>query len=179
MEGHKSVQTAAGRNHKVNRLAGATGQHVNTAAVNQLAVLRRPSGTDQVIRRFRFRLRLLEGHCIVVNLNLVKLEVRYMLDGIPYAEASDQQCRAAADAQNHHNQTALIAQHVAYRNFVQEAQPPPQGCDILQEYPPSSPRGLGTQQLSRLPFQLHAAGQVRCPHGAQQSRGKGYCQQSR
>ena len=141
--------------------------------MDQKGALPFPAGFLQVGGNRLFGLRILERHIVIKEGNLCVLVIYHRLDGIPQAKTSDQQGCTAANTQYHHDQAAAVTQHIADGYLMKEAQPPPQGGNVLQEHPLSCLGGLGADQFCRRFGQFHPAGEIGCTHGAKERRRKG------
>ena len=115
----------------------------------------------------------------VIEADLAVLVIGDVLDGVPDAEAGKQQGRAAADAQDHQEEALPVAQHVPQGDLVQEADPPPEPADPLQQDALAVFRGLGPQDGGGHLPQLLAAAVQPHPGGAQQCDGYGQGQHPR
>ncbi|MCH4845207.1 hypothetical protein LF912_00440 [Bifidobacterium longum] len=79
-----------------------------------------------------------DGH--VIALDLAELDVDDVPDRVVQAEADEHQRRAAADADDGHEEAPLVAQDVARADLPGERHAPPQRADMFQQ---DAPAGLG------------------------------------
>ena len=79
---------------------------------------------ELVLLSFRGFLPEIDGHIIFCH--VLKLISRNVGNRIPQAEACQQQCCTAADADEHHGKSLLVAENVADGDLIQEADPLPE-----------------------------------------------------
>ena len=129
----ESVYASTLRADDVRRLDRAAGGGVQTLFRDEQAVLRAVFSADGKERRaLRIAQRVLEGDGGIVTGDLVILIIDNISDGVLNAEACDQQRRAAADADRHHDHALFIAQDVPDRDLVQKRDPVPDKGEALQ-----------------------------------------------
>ena len=88
-----------------------------------------------------------EHHLEGVPGELPVLDVGDGQQGVPEAEAGDDEGGAAADAGHRHAEAALVAEEVAEGDLLEEGEPPPQGTDPLQQHPFARLGGPGAHEL--------------------------------
>lgn len=148
---HKPFQGFAVRYH----FQGGIGSIGIRFGGDRFSVLRSPVGNQRMaVQQGRDLVPLFPGGVIqsgngIVMIDLIVLQLHDGHDGIPQAEGSDNERRAAADTGYCHPEAFLIAEEVAQGDFVVEGEPPPEGGDAFQQNAPSHGRGFGTHELGR------------------------------
>ena len=107
---------------------------------------------------FIFGQRIGELGADIVLLNIIKLEVCNVRDGIMDTEAGEHQRGAARNAENHHDHALFKAENVAQGDLVQEFQALPQRRDALEENAFAGGRGLRADEVCRHVLHLDAQG---------------------
>ena len=104
-----------------------------------------------------------------VAVDLLELLVHDVEDGPPQAEGGDDQRRAAADADDRHPESPLVAEEIPDGDLVVEGQPPPEEGQPLQQHPLARRGRLGPHQLGGDGGQGGEAG----PKGGERHRADG------
>ena len=102
--------------------------------------------------------------------------------GVPDAEGGKNEPCAAADADEHHEQSPFIAEHVAQRNLLEKGELIPEKREPLQKNFPSDLGSTGTKKLGRSTLQLIPAGEPgaakdSCHGGKERRSGKNRTEQ--
>ena len=90
---------------------------------------------------------MLQGNGQVIFHQLTKLQIHDIPDGIPQAEAGEQQGRAAGNADERHEKALFIAEQIAGCHLVGKLHPLPDEADPLQQNALARRRGLGPHKL--------------------------------
>ena len=99
------------------------------------------------------------GHKVVADgaAVLAVLALRQREDRVADAEAADEQRDAARDAEDRHEEAALVTENVARCDLVEKAQATPDGADALEQDAAAGLRGLRAHERGgRLAELLHA-----------------------
>ena len=110
--------------------------------------------------------RIRKSNADIVSLNLIILHIRHIRDRILHSIAGEEQCRTAADSENHHEKPFLVPHNISDGNLVQELQPSPDEWNLFQENPFSALWRFGADQPRRHTEQLMTAGKICRTHGA-------------
>ena len=144
----KAVHAARFRADDVCGLDRAAGRSVQTFFRDKQTALRAAFLADgEEVLAFAAAQRVLEGHGGVIAGDLVVLIVDDAADGVLNAEARDEQRRAAADANHHHDHALFKAQNVPDGDFMQEGESVPEQRKPFEQNALARLRRSGADQL--------------------------------
>ena len=99
----------------------------------------------------------IKSHGVVIVKNLVVLNRNDVLNGVGKPHRRNQQSRAAADSENHHEKSFLVTENVSKADLVQKFQLVPDKRNSFQQNTLSECRSLRPDEFSRNIYKFRIA----------------------